>query len=286
MRTCEHCGKAFTPSKYKKRVQRFCSEPCGRQWWKEHSDQRKKYTFVCKYCGQEYQVHDKNRNQFCCREHAFAYKTARSEQRKRDKELGIGASCKIFIGTCVECGKPFVHRRRRTICSRECKLARGRRLWGEHKEAIGRKQGRIQRIACQHCGREFEQVVYNKVKIYCSRKCARAAWRVANPEKATLMKAIERRRRRAMKMATLHVDIDPWAVYERDGWRCGICGRKVRRGLSFPHPMSASLDHIVPLASGGSHTWDNVQCAHFICNSRKGASEGGQLLLPVLSELT
>lgn len=32
-----------------------------------------------------------------------------------------------------------------------------------------------------------------------------------------------------------------------------------------------SVDHIVPLAKGGLHSWDNVQLAHFKCNTLKGA---------------
>lgn len=35
--------------------------------------------------------------------------------------------------------------------------------------------------------------------------------------------------------------------------------------------MSASLDHREPLALGGAHTYDNSQCAHLVCNERKGA---------------
>ena len=33
--------------------------------------------------------------------------------------------------------------------------------------------------------------------------------------------------------------------------------------------MSASLDHIVPLSQGGTHTLGNVQLAHLVCNERK-----------------
>jgi 5-methylcytosine-specific restriction endonuclease McrA len=31
-----------------------------------------------------------------------------------------------------------------------------------------------------------------------------------------------------------------------------------------------SLDHIVPIARFGPHTYTNVQAAHLICNMRKG----------------
>ena len=40
------------------------------------------------------------------------------------------------------------------------------------------------------------------------------------------------------------------------------------------------LDHIKSFAEGGTHTKKNSQCAHFICNSIKGAkaSESGDQL--------
>jgi 5-methylcytosine-specific restriction endonuclease McrA len=56
-------------------------------------------------------------------------------------------------------------------------------------------------------------------------------------------------------------------VFERDGWVCGICGDDVE-------PDDASLDHIVSMSNGGSHTYDNVQCAHTACNVRKGNRDG------------
>ncbi|NEA63940.1 HNH endonuclease [Streptomyces sp. SID12488] len=36
-----------------------------------------------------------------------------------------------------------------------------------------------------------------------------------------------------------------------------------------PSPMAPTLDHIVPLARGGSHEPANVQAAHFLCNNKK-----------------
>jgi 5-methylcytosine-specific restriction endonuclease McrA len=62
-------------------------------------------------------------------------------------------------------------------------------------------------------------------------------------------------------------------VYRRDGWVCGICREPVDPELESPHLMAASLDHVIPLCRGGTHTYDNVQLAHFLCNSIKGATE-------------
>lgn len=60
-------------------------------------------------------------------------------------------------------------------------------------------------------------------------------------------------------------------VYERDGWICQVCGLLVDPALRHPNRMAASLDHRVPLARGGTHTFANCQLAHFSCNARKGA---------------
>lgn len=58
-------------------------------------------------------------------------------------------------------------------------------------------------------------------------------------------------------------------VYERDGWRCGLCGKPIDRNLAFPHPKSVSLDHIIPLSRGGEHSMANTQASHYECNMRK-----------------
>ena len=71
---------------------------------------------------------------------------------------------------------------------------------------------------------------------------------------------------------------DPTVTLERlinrDGLRCAICGEicdpNDRRWNKRFGPMYPTIDHIKPLSKGGNHTWDNVQIAHSICNSRKG----------------
>lgn len=77
-------------------------------------------------------------------------------------------------------------------------------------------------------------------------------------------------KRRAQKFKTQVQNIIPVDVYIRDGWNCGICYGSVDPTSTFPDPMSPSLDHILPLSKGGTHTLDNVQLAHLRCNCSKG----------------
>ena len=51
---------------------------------------------------------------------------------------------------------------------------------------------------------------------------------------------------------------------------CGICGKAVDMQLKYPHPLSACIDHIIPVAKGG-HPSDisNLQLAHWTCNRAK-----------------
>ncbi len=54
---------------------------------------------------------------------------------------------------------------------------------------------------------------------------------------------------------------------------CAICGQPVDKTLKSPDPMSATIDHIIPIAKGG-HPSDmaNLQLAHRMCNRAKGTN--------------
>jgi len=58
----------------------------------------------------------------------------------------------------------------------------------------------------------------------------------------------------------------------RDGTNCGICGEHVDVTLKKPHPLSPTVDHIIPWAKGGTHDPENLQLAHYTCNCRKQAT--------------
>lgn len=85
-------------------------------------------------------------------------------------------------------------------------------------------------------------------------------WRKANPELVYAYQA----KRRALKMCAPRVEkIDRAYVYERDGGKCHLCGKKAPRSRFH-------LDHLVPLSRGGSHTHDNLSVAHPYCNASRG----------------
>ena len=61
-------------------------------------------------------------------------------------------------------------------------------------------------------------------------------------------------------------------LLERDRGICQICGLPVDdKDIKNGHARSLypTLDHIIPLSKGGTHTWENVQLAHMKCNAGK-----------------
>jgi 5-methylcytosine-specific restriction endonuclease McrA len=59
-------------------------------------------------------------------------------------------------------------------------------------------------------------------------------------------------------------------VFDFFNWTCIVCDEEIDKTLEYPDKMSATLEHIVPLSKGGTHTWDNVAPSHLLCNGRKG----------------
>lgn len=68
----------------------------------------------------------------------------------------------------------------------------------------------------------------------------------------------------------IHPD-DRAAIFERDGWCCGICHDPVDPDAEPRSPWSASVDHIVPRSRGGDESLGNLRLAHLQCNIVRGA---------------
>lgn len=71
-----------------------------------------------------------------------------------------------------------------------------------------------------------------------------------------------------------------WTVlYRRDGAKCWICGKRVIKsdftkvdGKFKAGPRYPTVDHVVPLAKGGTNDESNLRLAHWSCNTKKGRS--------------
>lgn len=97
----------------------------------------------------------------------------------------------------------------------------------------------------------------------------RAAGKIAN-EPWDARRQSNYDKRRALKKGAKAESFAREEVFERDQWTCGLCEKPVDPSLAYPNPMSASLDHIIPLSQGGSHSRANTQCSHLTCNVAKG----------------
>lgn len=86
-------------------------------------------------------------------------------------------------------------------------------------------------------------------------------------------------RRRARQRNAFVAPVFRRKIFERDRWRCHICGKTTRRSAVVPHPLAPTLDHLIPLADGGTHEPANVRTAHFSCNSLKNCRGGGEQLM-------
>lgn len=192
--------------------------------------------------------------------------------------------------TCEACAKPYVpsYGGQRT-CGREC----GRKIYSRRPKPPR---------TCSECPTEI-----GRPRVVCSAVCAERR-RIRRDKRAREMAqagrpapqcpcgtAIPENRRRcddclaasersARKLAKVrrrarcrYVEHEPYTLAEiarRDQYRCGICGGAVAMAEQVPSLDAPTIDHILPLAAGGTDTPTNVQLAHFLCNSRKGARVG------------
>ena len=75
----------------------------------------------------------------------------------------------------------------------------------------------------------------------------------------------------------------PWRVLFSKGFNCGICGGLISLDAPRNEPLGLVFDHIIPVSKGGSHSYSNIQPAHFSCNGQKGAKvDGWQDIKPMV----
>lgn len=270
MAVCAHCGAEFIRGEGGRgATAKHCSDRCRRRVERNNQNARKRALRaagvtntrgyrprICARCGEEFIPWD-GESRYCsnsCSVLSVTYGDAG------------GPSCEVPWRECGECGRMFVSRLNVGVCSPTCSEARKQRKIAEY--GLRRKGGACT-VRCRECGEPFQIVYGEKRRAFCSTTCSRRfhkfnrrAWQKCNGQRQKVHR---------------------WIVFERCGGKCGVCGKAVNLALEYPHPMSASMDHIVPLARGGSHTYDNIQLAHLRCNLQKSDTGAGQLRLAVCS---
>lgn len=96
-----------------------------------------------------------------------------------------------------------------------------------------------------------------------------AVWRAENPSKHSAKNL----RYRAQKRHDGAESFSRLEVLELSSWECHLCGDPIDPDCRYPNPLYGTVDHVVPLAKGGTHTLDNVKAAHHVCNSTKRDNE-------------
>ncbi len=152
--------------------------------------------------------------------------------------------------------------------------ARRKALLVAEREALAR--------LCPECGGPLGGGLTRQAT-YCSDACGDLArsrqWKRRNPAKVRAAAAryeaknrqainaralVKNERRRARKMGLFVEDVYPLVLLEMDDGVCGICGEDV-------DPLDFHVDHVIPLARGGEHSYANTQAAHPACNLSKNA---------------
>lgn len=115
---------------------------------------------------------------------------------------------------------------------------------------------------CPYCNNTF--TTEYDYKIYCNYRCERRALRLRWETKRYKLIKINGNRDKGITLKKLLI---------RDNYTCYICKKPIDMsdytlkdnyfifGKKYP-----TIDHIIPLSKGGTHTWNNVAIAHMYCN--------------------
>jgi 5-methylcytosine-specific restriction endonuclease McrA len=129
---------------------------------------------------------------------------------------------------------------------------RSRRRKARRKAAAAEATGPAR--CCPRCSAPVTEA--SGPRTYCSPRCRRST---------------QRQRRKARIRCGFVEPVSIGILRQRDADTCRICGQPVDAARKPPHPLAATIDHVVALVNGGQHGYANTQLAHQRCNTAKGA---------------
>jgi hypothetical protein len=268
---CVVCDAEFQS---KQRVAKCCGGECKRAHLRalalrQHATAIEARSRVCLHCGVAFTQGRRSSKQirlgqhqlYCSRVCAAASKRlyatkAEAKRAKNDRarvRKGLPPVVRVHERQCACCGSVF-----KTRSHDQCEACRYR---------VPRQE-----TSCLECG---VSITGTAKKRYCN-PCRVKRSRIAGVVRHGRTK---KHRHRARKYGVPYEPVSPVKIFERDGWRCQICGVRTPRSLRGTYKGRApELDHRIPMAMGGAHTYSNTQCACRACNLRKGGREvSGQM---------
>jgi len=211
--------------------------------------------FTCEWCKREShrplggKAHKKGSgNRWCSRSCQAAHVAATKK----------APWCAFYTGYCAACGEAVTGRRAIVRCA-PCERERIRESMVVAARALHVASAKA--YACQDCGIRYCPLYGAYMRDVCP-NCVEARARSAN--------RVARVRRKALQRGVTVESVNPLVVFERDMWACYLCGGaapQVLRGTLYDD--APELEHVVPLAKGGSHSYANTRCAHRRCNREK-----------------
>ena len=245
---CVVCGKTFLACKANVK---YCSRSCRRK--PEVSKLRgwDKLTKTCPECGTVFDTTN-SRKIYCstkCKKssrHDFGRWKREHPNAKSKEEIHKEKLERDRVK--AEERERYIEEMERRKADREKKKQDNIAYWQNYKAIHN----------CEVCGCDFE-ANYPLTK-YCSDKCRSRAYR----------------KRNRYKEITVDRGINLYKLAKRDNNICQLCGLRVdwedyskTDSTIVCGNMYPSIDHVKPISLGGLHSWDNVQLAHRICNTRK-----------------
>ena len=173
----------------------------------------------------------------------------------------------VSLTPCPEC-------RRREIAERnevrriEREKRRAERMTNAKLVQMRRLVTLLTPRTCPRCGKVFHST--NPRVVYCTEECSKREWSSGSI------------RKRIRKYGGVYQQgITLGKLVARDGLTCYICGKTCDwndRRWGNLGPDYPTIDHVVPLAKGGGHKWENVRVACARCNSDKRDIDLGRVL--------
>lgn len=176
-----------------------------------------------------------------------------------------GKYCKVYYNKCLLTDKIFTSNKHTQI-----PLAPNVNIKGDYKSSLYlartiKTKGRYHK--CNQCNKDIDLTSSGKFVTqycFCTKECNDIHVKESKDN---------RRHIRRTRLSLNNERVSRSKVFKRDGYSCYICNVKVVAYKDLKDKWNkkdaATLDHVIALANGGTHTYSNIKTCCSWCNSNK-----------------